>query len=100
MPRMRYIIFLLLLVAFLAISTPLLSEVVVLKDGSKYIGKITDEGDKIKIATEDGEIVVKKDRIKAIYKDAQTIDKELTDILTEAQTLIAGANKIEDRRER
>ncbi len=73
---------------------------VILKDGSKYIGKITEDGDKIKITTEDGEIVVKKDRIKTIYKDAETISKELNDILTEAQTLTAGANKIEDRTER
>ncbi|MEW6027435.1 MAG: hypothetical protein AB1599_09105, partial [Planctomycetota bacterium] len=78
---MRYIIVLAAIFILLAISTPLISEVVVLKDGSKYIGRITDDGDKIKIATEDGEIVVKKDRIKAIYKDAQTIDRELTDIL-------------------
>ena len=65
-----------------------LSEIVILKDGGKYIGTIIDEGDKIKITTQDGEITVKKERIKAIYKDATTIIKEITNILTETKTLI------------
>ena len=85
---------------FLLITPYAISEVVILKDGNKYIGKTTDEGDTLKIATPDGEMTVKKDRIKAIYKDAPAIIKETTDILTEAQKLIAGANKIEDPKER
>ena len=100
MPRLKTTVLLAISAILLTIATSALSEVVILKDGSKYIGKITEDGDKIKIATEDGEIIVKKDRIKTIYKDVQTIDKELTDLLTEAQKLTAGANKIEDRKER
>ena len=100
MAKARYTVLLAIIVTFFTITASALSEVVVLKDGSKYIGKITYDGDKVKIATEDGEIIVKKDRIKTIYKDAQTVIKELNDVLTEAQKLTAGANKIEDRTER
>jgi len=74
--------------------------VVILKDGNKYIGKTTDEGDSLRIATPDGEMIVKKDRIKATYKDASAIIKETNDIQTEAKKLIADAIKIEDRKER
>ncbi|MEW6027692.1 MAG: hypothetical protein AB1599_10430, partial [Planctomycetota bacterium] len=98
--RRANIIVLLTLILFTIVIHYVDSEVVILKDGNKYIGKITDEGDTLKIATPDGEMVVKKDRIKAIYKDAVAIVRETTDILSEAQQLIAGANKIEDPKER
>jgi len=100
MPRLKITVLLAIIITFCAITAPAISEVVILKDGSKYIGKTTADGDKLKIATEDGEIIVKKDRIKTIYKDAETIIKELNDVLTESQKLVAGANKIEDRKER
>ena len=75
-------------------------EVVILKDGSKYIGKVTDEGDKLKISTTDGELTVSKDRVKTIYKDAETIIGELDDILAGVREIISGANKITDGKER
>lgn len=96
----RLNIILVTFIMFLLIIPYVVSEVVILKDGNKYIGKITDEGDALKIGTPDGEMTVKKDRIKVIYKDASAIVKETTDILTESQKLIAGANKIEDPKER
>jgi len=98
--KSRKLILFLGVIILSAILNYAVSEVVILKDGNKYIGKITDEGDTLKIATPDGEMTVKKDRIKAIYKDASAILKETTDILTEAQKLIAGANKIDDPKER
>ncbi|MEK7310133.1 MAG: hypothetical protein AAB038_04890 [Planctomycetota bacterium] len=98
--RKSNIIIIVTFMIFLLVIPYVISEVVILKDGNKYVGKVTDEGDTLKIATPDGEMTVKKDRIKAIYKDASAIVKETTDILTEAQKLIAGANKIEDPKER
>lgn len=100
MLKLKNIVLLVCFIVFLTIINYALSEVVITKDGGKYIGKVTDEGDKIKVATADGDLTIKKDRIKIIYKDAATIVKETTDILTEAQGLIAGANKIQDRKER
>lgn len=100
MLKSKNILLLVCFIAFITIINYALSEVVITKDGSKYIGKVTDEDDKIKISTADGELTIKKDRIKAIYKDAATIVKETNDILKEAQELIAGANKIQDPKER
>jgi tetratricopeptide (TPR) repeat protein len=82
------------------IITYSISEVVITKDGNKYIGKITEDGDKIKVATVDGELIIKRDRIKAIYKDAATIVNETNTILKEAQEIISGANKIQDPNKR
>jgi len=98
--RKSNIVILITLMLFILIMPYVVSEVVILKDGNKYIGKVTDEGDILRIATPDGEMTVKKDRIKAIYKDASAIVKETTDILTEAQKLIAGANKIDNPKDR
>jgi tetratricopeptide (TPR) repeat protein len=98
--QIKYIFIIFITVFFFVHDNYSISEVVILKDGNKYIGPITDEGAQIKITTPDGELLVKKERIKAIYKDAQTVLKETTDVLVEAQTLIAGANKIENRKER
>ncbi|MBI5777950.1 MAG: hypothetical protein HZA49_00650 [Planctomycetes bacterium] len=98
--KARLIVPLLGIIFLFVIINYALSEVVILKDGNKYIGKITDEGDTLRIATPDGEMTVKKDRIKAIYKDAAAILKETTDTLVEAKSLIDGANKIDDPKER
>lgn len=76
------------------------ADVVVLKKGGKYVGKVEDQGDKIKITTDEGPITVSKDSIKAIYKDASVILKETYDVLANAQVLIDGANKIQDGKER
>jgi len=100
MLKSKNILLLVCFIAFITIINYALSEVVITKDGSKYNGKVTDEGDKIKVVTADGELTIKKDRIKVIYKDAATIVKETNDILKEAQGLIAGANKIQDAKER
>lgn len=100
MLKSKNILLLVCFIAFITIINYALSEVVITKDGSKYNGKVTDEGDKIKVVTADGELTIKKDRIKVIYKDVATIVKETNDILKEAQELIAGANKIQDPKER
>ncbi|MFH1230624.1 MAG: hypothetical protein V1709_03920 [Planctomycetota bacterium] len=100
MLKSKNILLLVCFIAFITIVNYAVSEVVITKDGSKYIGKVTDEGDKIKVSTADGELTIKKDRIKVIYKDTATIVKETNAILKEAQELIAGANKIQDSKER
>jgi len=85
---------------FCILITTILSEVVILRDGNKYIGNLTDNGDTYQINTPDGVMTVKKDRVKSIYQDAATVIKQNNEILAEAQKLIAGANKIPDPKER
>ncbi|MBI4712337.1 MAG: hypothetical protein HY762_03400 [Planctomycetes bacterium] len=82
------------------LAADLNAEVVVLKDGTKLVGKVEDQGDKIKVTTQDGEMTVKKDRIKQIYKDAKSLLQDAGAASTEAQKIIDGANKISDPKAR
>ncbi|MFH1226534.1 MAG: tetratricopeptide repeat protein [Planctomycetota bacterium] len=100
MSYIRNIALLMIITGILAIGSGVFAEVVLLKDGNKYIGTVEDQGDKIKITNQDGTISVAKDRIKAIYKDSGVILKETYDILAKAQEMVAGANKIQDGKER
>ncbi|MFH1227395.1 MAG: tetratricopeptide repeat protein [Planctomycetota bacterium] len=100
MPYAKKLALLIIIIAALAIDSAARAEVVLLKDGNKYIGTVEDQGDKLKITTQDGVVTVAKDRVKGIYKDAGVILKETYDILAKAQEMIAGANKIMDGKER
>ena len=95
-----FVIYLNILALITAAVTYTGADVVVLKKGGKYVGTVEDQGDKVKITTDEGPITVAKDGIKAIYKDAAAILKETYNVLAKAQELIDGANKIQNGKER
>lgn len=77
------------------------AEIIILKSGSKIIGKVEDVDDKkIKITTEFGVLDVKKEDIKAIYQDGASVIKESRELLEKIKGPINKALEIKDGEQR
>ncbi|MDI6732666.1 MAG: hypothetical protein QME16_01870 [Planctomycetota bacterium] len=91
--------FIICLILFLLPFSNLLSEIVILKDGSKYIGSLQEEGQVIKIATpppKQTTIAVNKDDIKVIYSDINAIVDKIRVTIKKADEIVDRATKSED----
>lgn len=90
------------LVIFFFIITAQISgaDIILLNDGTQYIGKVTESTDQLTIATPYQEITVAKESINKIYKDLQEVNSEIIELMAATQAAIADAGKIQNIHER
>ncbi len=94
----RYLVIgLIILGLFMSSWNPSQAEIIILKRGSKIIGKVEDlDKEQIKVTTEFGELEVKKEDIKSIYKDGASVIKESRELLAKIKESINKILEIKD----
>jgi tetratricopeptide (TPR) repeat protein len=78
----------------------LTAEVLILKDGTRYSGKLVDKGDAWEVSTKHGSLIIKKSEVEQILTDPREASEGVDALRAEAQRLYEEGCKTDEATER